>query len=208
MLLALAGYRYGERSIDRRADVAEIRAALPTLEHVVHVPYFGGATTRCRTRSRWDALLAESGAARVRLAGVRPPAVRALLLGHDRPAEGDRPQPRRLTVEHLKNHGLSWDLGPGDRLMWFSTTAWMMWNALISALLLRCAIVMIDGNPAYPDLGFQWRLAEQTETTMMGLSPAFLMGCRKAGLAPGSEFDLSRVRADRRRRLAAARRGL
>ena len=66
--------------------------------------------------------------------------------------------------------------------MWFSTTAWMMWNALVSALLLRASIVMIDGNPVYPDLDFQWRLAEQTQATMMGVSPAFLMGCRKAGL--------------------------
>ena len=48
-------------------------------------------------------------------------------------------------------------------MLWFSTTAWMMWNALVSALLLRASIVMFDGNPAYPDLGWQWRLAEETE---------------------------------------------
>jgi acetoacetyl-CoA synthetase len=71
----------------------------------------------------------------------------------------------------------------------------MMWNALISALLLRSAIVMIDGNPVYPDLAFQWRLAEETRATMMGLSPAFLMGCRKAGLRPGDQFDLSQMRS-------------
>jgi acetoacetyl-CoA synthetase len=99
-----------------------------------------------------------------------------------------------ITIEHLKNHGLSWDLGPGDRLMWYSTTAWMMWNALISALLLRAAVVMIDGNPVYPDVGSQWRLAEQTGATMMGLSPAFLMACRKVGLSPGEQFDLSSLR--------------
>ncbi|MGZ4234441.1 MAG: AMP-binding protein, partial [Solirubrobacteraceae bacterium] len=99
-----------------------------------------------------------------------------------------------LTVEHLKNHGLSWDLGPGDRLMWFSTTAWMMWNALVSALLLRSSIVMIDGHPAHPGVEYQWQLAEQTQATMMGLSPAFLMACRKGGLEPAKRFDLSSLR--------------
>ncbi len=69
-----------------------------------------------------------------------------------------------------------------------------MWNALISALLLRASIVMLDGNPAYPDISEQWRLAELTRPTMMGASPAFLMGCRKAGLRPGEQFELSSLR--------------
>ena len=113
-----------------------------------------------------------------------------------------------ILVEHLKNHGLSWDLQPGDRLLWFSTTAWMMWNALISALLLRASIVMLDGNPAYPDISEQWRLAEQTRPTMMGASPAFLMGCRKAGLRPRERVRPDAPAPARRRRVAAAGRGL
>ena len=96
-----------------------------------------------------------------------------------------------ILLEHLKNHALSWDLGPGDRLLWFSTTAWMMWNALVSALLVRASIVMIDGNPLYPDLDWQWRLAEETGATLMGASPGFLMACRKEGLRPAKEYDLS-----------------
>ena len=58
-----------------------------------------------------------------------------------------------ILLEHLKNLGLAWDVRPGDRLQWFTTTAWMMWNALVSTLLLRASIVMLDGNPGYPDLG-------------------------------------------------------
>ena len=99
-----------------------------------------------------------------------------------------------ILLEHLKNHGFSWDLKPGDRLQWFTTTAWMMWNALVSVLLLRASIVMIDGNPGYPDLSFQWRLIEETKPTFFGLSPAFTMACRKEGLEPGTLFDLSSVR--------------
>ena len=70
----------------------------------------------------------------------------------------------------------------------------MMWNALVSVLLLRASIVMIDGNPAYPDISFQWRVIEETRPTFFGLSPAFTMACRKEGLEPGRRFDLSSVR--------------
>ena len=71
----------------------------------------------------------------------------------------------------------------------------MMWNALVSALLLRSSIVMLDGDPAWPDLLEQWRLAERLRPTVMGVSPPYLMACRKAGLAPGRELDLSSIRA-------------
>ena len=71
----------------------------------------------------------------------------------------------------------------------------MMWNALVSTLLLRASIVMIDGNPGYPDVSFQWRLAEETRPTMLGLSPAFVMACRKEGLDPGRAFHLSSIRS-------------
>jgi acetoacetyl-CoA synthetase len=194
VLLTVAGYRYGDRLVDRRADAAAIRAALPTLEHVVHVPYPGGADDEVPDALGWEQLLAE------------PAAPKFASLPFDHPlcilfSSGTTGLPKAIvhshggiTIEHLKNHGLSWDLQPGDRLMWFSTTAWMMWNALVSALLLRASIVMIDGNPAYPDLNFQWRLAEETRATMMGLAPAFLMGCRKAGLQPAREHDLSNLR--------------
>jgi len=97
-------------------------------------------------------------------------------------------------LEHHKNQGLGWDLKPGGRLLWFSTTAWMMWNALVSALLLRSSIVMLDGDPTWPDLLEQWRLAEELGPSVMGVSPPYLMACRKAGLKPGEECDLGSLR--------------
>ena len=113
-----------------------------------------------------------------------------------------------ILLEHLKNHGLSWDLRPGDRLQWFTTTAWMMWNALVSTLLLRASVVMIDGNPAHPDLSYQWRLAETTRPTMLGVSPAFVMACRKEGLEPGAALRPLLDPHDRRRWLALAAGGV
>jgi acetoacetyl-CoA synthetase len=99
-----------------------------------------------------------------------------------------------ILLENLKAHAFTWDLKPGGRLLWFSTTSWMMWNALVCALLLRSSIVMLDGDPAWPDPGWQWRVAEETRPTFMGVSPAFLMACRKGGLAPGREYDLGSIR--------------
>ena len=96
VLLTVAGYRYGERPIDRRADVAKIRESLPTLERVVHVPYLGGELDSIPDTCGWEQLLAEPASPRFAVARLRPSPVRAVLLRHDRAAEGDRPQPRRI----------------------------------------------------------------------------------------------------------------
>jgi acetoacetyl-CoA synthetase len=192
VLLTVAGYTYRDKPVDRRDNVAEIRAGLPTLEHVVHVPY---GDLEIPDAIGWDDLLAEDG----------PLAFESVPFDHPIYvlfSSGTTGLPKAIVhghggqlVEQLKGVGLGWDLKPGGRLLWFSTTAWMMWNALVSALLARASIVMIDGDPAWPDLAFQWRLAEETKPTFMGVSPTFLMTCRKAGLQPGRDFDLSSIRA-------------
>ncbi|HEY3470319.1 MAG TPA: acetoacetate--CoA ligase [Amycolatopsis sp.] len=190
VLLTVSGYRYGAKDVDRRDEVAAIRAGLPTVEHVVHVPY--GEHDLPDTVA-WADLLTE------RAPGFEP-------VGFAHPlcvlfSSGTTGKPKAIVhghggilLEHLKNHGLSWDLRPGDRMLWFSTTAWMMWNALVSGLLTGASIVLVDGNPLHPDLAWQWRLAAETRATLMGASPGFLMACRKAGLDPAAEFDLSALR--------------
>ena len=193
LLLAIAGYRYGSRAVDRRAEVAQIGAALPSVEHVVHVPYAGGADDTLGEAVSWDELLRESGAAAFDPVPFDHPLYVLFSSGTTGPPKAIVHRHGGILIEHLKNHGLSWDLQPGDRLMWFTTTSWMMWNALVSALLCRASIVMIDGNPVHPDLGHQWRLAEQTEATVMGAGPALLMACRKAGVRL-AELDLHRIR--------------
>jgi acetoacetyl-CoA synthetase len=192
VLLTVSGYTYRDKPIDRREQVQEIRDGLPSLEHVIEVPYgehrVPGATTWDDLLSREEPLTYEpvpfDHPIYVLFSSGTTGLPKAIVHGHG-----------GQLIEHLKGVGLGWDLKPGGRLLWFSTTAWMMWNALVSALLVRASIVMIDGDPMWPDLGFQWRLAQETRPTFMGVSPTFLMACRKAGLNPGRDLDLRSIRA-------------
>jgi acetoacetyl-CoA synthetase len=192
VMLAVAGYGYRERYVDRREEIEAIRARLPSLQDVVSVPYGDAALTGA---VGWDELLAESAPLEFESVPFDHPLYVLF-------SSGTTDLPKAIVhghggqlVEHHKNQGLGWDLKPGGRLLWFSTTAWMMWNALVSALLLRSSIVMLDGDPVWPDLLEQWRLAEQLRPSVMGVSPSYLMACRKAGLDPRRELDLSSLRA-------------
>ncbi len=100
-----------------------------------------------------------------------------------------------IVLEHVKILGLHQDLHPGDRLFWFSSTGWMMWNYILGGLLLGVTPVLFDGNPGYPDLNRLWQLAEASHTTVFGTSAAYLMSCLRAGLRPGERFDLSALKS-------------
>jgi acetoacetyl-CoA synthetase len=191
VLLVVPGYTYGEKPIDRTAEVAAVRAGLPTVRHVVAIPYGAGEVPDALP---WDALLGEPG----ELAFDPVPFAHPLCVLF---SSGTTGRPKAIVhghggvlLEQLKNHALSWDLRPGDRMLWFSTTAWVMWNALVGGLLVGAGIVLVDGNPVHPDVGRQWRLAEESGATVMGASPGWLMACRAAGLEPTRSHDLSRIR--------------
>jgi acetoacetyl-CoA synthetase len=193
LLLAIAGYTYGEKPIDRRAEVAEIRDALPSLERVVHVPYAGGPDDALPGTVEWDEVLAEPGPLEFDPVGFDHPLCVLFSSGTTGLPKAIVHRHGGILIEAFKNQGLSWDLQPGDRLLWFTTTAWMMWMALVNTLLFRASIVMLDGNPMYPDLSAQWRLAEELRPTLMGAVPAFLMACRKGGVDL-RDMDLSSIR--------------
>ena len=99
-----------------------------------------------------------------------------------------------ILVEQLKK-SLHLDLGADDRMFWFTTTGWMMWNFLVGCLLADCAIVLYDGSPGHPDLGAMFALAERTGMTCMGLSAGLLASAEKAGVRPARAHGLSRLRA-------------
>ena len=191
VLLTVGGYGFRDRYVSRLGEVEAIRGRLTSLEHVVAVPYGEASVTDAVP---WSELLRSAGTLAFEPVAFDHPLYvlfssgttglpKAIVHGHG-----------GQLVEHHKNQGLGWDLKPGTRLQWFSTTAWMMWNALVSALLLRSSIVMLDGDPAWPDLAEQWRLAERNRPTVMGVSPPYLMACRKAGLNLRDDFDLRSIR--------------
>lgn len=195
VLLAIDGYRYGDKPIDRTAELAEIRAALPSLEATVILPYLDPAAVgRIPGAVAWEELLADAA----ELAFEPVPFDHPLYILYSSGTTG-LPKPivhghGGITLEHLKALALHTDLGPDDRFLWFSTTGWMMWNYLVSGLAVGSTVVTFDGNPAWPDLGELWRIAAETRTTYLGLGAPFIMGCRKAGLEPGRDVDLSAIR--------------
>jgi acetoacetyl-CoA synthetase len=190
VLIAVDGYRYGGKDFDRSQVVEEIRASLPTLEHLVLLPYLDPAAELPETTS-WQALLDEE--AQVRTEPV--PFDHPLWVVY---SSGTTGMPKPIVhghggslLETLKGHTLHLDLGVDDRFMWFSTTGWIMWNSQIGGLLVGATICLYDGNPGYPDLGTLWRFAGETKMTFFGAGAAYFLNCKKADIEPAALADLS-----------------
>jgi acetoacetyl-CoA synthetase len=214
ILIAVDGVRYGGRDLDRRSVVQELRAALPSVQHlIVHynlkapgsdVASLPDATPMAQTTGRDDAVVA---------------AFEPLWLPWDHPlwivySSGTTGLPKPIVHGHggtvivaLALKILHNDVGcsyhpnsQGERFHWYSSTGWVMWNAQLSGLLNGTTCVIYDGNPAgtdkdRPDWGTLWRFAAQTGITFFGAGAAFYANCHKAKLDLAQLGDLSRVRA-------------
>lgn len=195
VLLAVDGYRYNGKAHERAEAVAEIRRNLPSLERTVLVPYLDARPgARFPGAVPWADLLATPGPLRFTPVPFDHPLWILYSSGTTGLPKGIVQGHGGILLEHLKALALHMDLTPEDRFFWFTTTGWMMWNFLIGGLLVGSTVLLYDGSPAYPDLGALWRLAERTGMTAFGTSAPYLLACMKAGLLPGREADLSRLR--------------
>jgi acetoacetyl-CoA synthetase len=199
VLFAVDGYRYGGKDFDRREVVAQLQEAMPSLERTVVLPYLDPDPDLPPVHDalRWEDLLAEGDGAPLRF--ERVPFDHPLWVLY---SSGTTGLPKAIVqgqggilLEHLKKLHLHVDAHSGDRLFWFTTTGWMMWNFIVSGLLTEAAIVLYDGNPGHPDMSVLWDLAERARITMFGTSAAYIAACMKAGVEPGSGRDLSALKA-------------
>ncbi|OZD13078.1 acetoacetate--CoA ligase [Rhodococcus sp. 06-156-3C] len=195
VLIAVDGYVYGQRDIDRTGHVDEISEALGLQDRTVMLPYLVPEREVASPMIAWSDFLSDTTTP---LAFDR--------VGFEHPlwilfSSGTTGLPKAIvhghggvTLELLKLQGLQHDLGPKDTYFWYSTTGWVMWNLQVSGLLVGSTIVMYDGNPGSRELGELWYTAIDFGATYFGVSAPFLMQCRKAGMVPRQLGDLSKIR--------------
>ena len=199
VLFAVDGYRYGGKDFDRLDVVAGLEAEMSTLERTVVLPYLDPQPDLSRLAKPigWDDLAAPHSGAALEFERVQ----------FDHPlwvlySSGTTGLPKAIVqghggilLEHLKKLNLHVDAQEGDRVFWFTTTGWMMWNFLVSGLLTPASIVLYDGNPGHPGLDTLWDLAERTAITCFGTSASYIASCMKAGVEPSRDRDLGALRA-------------
>jgi acetoacetyl-CoA synthetase len=198
VLLAVDGYRYGGKDFDRRDVVAGLRRDIPSLQHVVLLEYLG---------AEGDSALGDDVVAWRTLIRQQEP-MEFAQLPFDHPlwvlySSGTTGLPKPIVhgqggvlLEHLKLMNLHLDARDGDRVFWFTTTGWMMWNFLVGVLLTDASIVLYDGNPGTPTLDTLWDLAAEAGVTTFGTSASFIASCMKEGVEPaGGGRDLSALTA-------------
>ncbi|MBC7984655.1 MAG: acetoacetate--CoA ligase, partial [Candidatus Obscuribacterales bacterium] len=196
VLFTADGYYYGGKTIDSLPIAAEISARIASIEHVVVVSYL-------HERAPIDAL---SKATHFADFGDRNAPLTFTYNDFDHPlyilySSGTTGAPKCIIhgaggtlLQHMKEHVLHVDLRNDDRIFYFTTCGWMMWNWLVSALAVGTTVVLYDGSPLHPDPRILWRTAERERINVFGASPRFLASSEKENIRPNDEFDLSALR--------------
>lgn len=199
VLIAALEYQYSGKTYDRRGNIGKICEALPDLSCLITVPFDTGDTCEDLPNIRPEQI---SWPAAEKDPGDKPYS----LFGFDHPlymlfSSGTTGLPKTIIhgaggtlLQHMKEHALHVDIHPGDRVFYFTTCGWMMWNWLVSALAQEAAIVLYEGNPAHPSEGKLWEIAQAEQISFMGVSAKYIDSLRKKGFDVRSKFDLSNLR--------------
>ncbi|MGF7215725.1 acetoacetyl-CoA synthetase [Spirosoma lacussanchae] len=187
VLIAVDGYLYGGKAIDKTEAMRELRRSLPSLRQVVWMPYLD-ETSQLERADLWEDVLQTPAPDGLTFEPV--PFNHPIWVLY---SSGTTGKPKAIThsvggclLEHLKALGLHQDVRVGERYFWYSTTGWMMWNFAVGAMLVGATLVLYDGAPGYPDMDILWSLAEQARITHFGGGAAFYLACLRAGLNPAA----------------------
>jgi acetoacetyl-CoA synthetase len=185
------GSVYGGRDRDRRDVIANIAAALPTLRATVMVERLGSMDAAWAS---WADIVVREAELQITPVPFSHPLWVLFSSGTTGSPKGIVHGHGGIVLEHLKFLGLHLDLRPDDRYFWHASTSWVMWNLLVSGLMLGSTIVLYDGSPTHPHTDRLWQIAAEHHVTVFGTSAAYLLGCTKESLEVGKQFELSALR--------------
>ncbi len=196
VLFIADGYRYAGKIIPLADKLAEIAPALPTVRQTVVVPVLGRDATTLTGAVGLDAFVAPFPAREPEF--LRLPFSHPLYILY---SSGTTGIPKCIVhsaggslLQHLKEHQLHCSLGPEDRLFYFTTLGWMMWNWLVSGLASGATLILFDGSPFHPKPDVLFRIAEEEGITVFGTSAKFIDGVKKLGIVPADDHDLTSLR--------------
>lgn len=196
LIIAIDGYRWGEKDLSRAGDLARIREQLPQTP-VVLLPYLDADCPIPAGAISYGDFTRELGEIRFEAVPFSHPLTVLFSSGTTGKPKAIVHSHGGLLLEHFKAMGLHFDMGPQDTAFWFTTTGWMVWTLGVSTLLAGAAVVLMDGDPNWPAPDgewSQWAVAAETGATYLGTGSAYLAACAHAGLKPGDAWDLSRLR--------------